>query len=405
MFNHPLAEYREPMIHLSKRPRLVDDRGVAVYFRGREDILKRFKARLLQAARDQSGTTILLQSATGAGKTALLAEFAGAAAERGWAVASIYPRVLTDPYRLSDAVENGWKQWRRRLRRMFRDVYLADHDMGKELGDGSRAALDVLRTGRAPLLLLLDEAQRLGDLTELQCGEFRVVQPLLHAIHHGTLGRPVILVASGLETTERVLARAQITEFEEDCRIYLGALDDQSGWWLLEDWFCPEHAEGDPDEWIDYILQATRGWPQFMMAHIGVAFRQIRDDGEVMTLEGLGAVLEKGREKRRTRLHERTGSFSTDELHCFARVLEGLEPGISVPQGEIRGSLSLEFTAEEVEEQILFAIHKGVLGERGNRFVIPIPTMHEWLVDGYADHRIRRPARKARHYRPSGFPV
>ncbi len=56
---------------------LVEDRGKAKYFHGRKEILGNFKERLeLVSAEKKYGTTILIQAAPGAGKTALLMECA-----------------------------------------------------------------------------------------------------------------------------------------------------------------------------------------------------------------------------------------------------------------------------------------------------------------------------------------
>ncbi len=60
------------------------ERGEAKYFHGREKILGNFKGLMDRAVQAKVGTTVMIQAAPGAGKTALLTECARLARARRW---------------------------------------------------------------------------------------------------------------------------------------------------------------------------------------------------------------------------------------------------------------------------------------------------------------------------------
>ena len=54
--------------------------------------------------------------------------------------------------------------------------------------------LNILRNGKDPLLLKLDEAQRIGTIiSRTNVDQFAIATDVLNAIHNGELNRPVIL--------------------------------------------------------------------------------------------------------------------------------------------------------------------------------------------------------------------
>ena len=47
-------------------------------------------------------------------------------------------------------------------------------------------------------------------------------------------------------------------------------------------------------------------------------------------------------------------------------------------------SLLQDYGHDEAEKIFRRALHKGILDERDNCFVVPIPSMQKWLVSNYA---------------------
>ena len=95
------------------------ERGEARYFHGRVKILDDFKELLGRAKAGNSGTSILIQAAPGAGKTALLHECARLARVQRWQTAKIQLDALWDPTTLLQSLgrkkdakqkESGWRR-------------------------------------------------------------------------------------------------------------------------------------------------------------------------------------------------------------------------------------------------------------------------------------------------------
>ncbi len=81
--------------------------GEARYFHGRVKILDDFKELLDRAKDRNSGTSVLIQAAPGAGKTALLYECVRIAGGRGYAVAEVEPTWFLDPKTLYKSIRSS----------------------------------------------------------------------------------------------------------------------------------------------------------------------------------------------------------------------------------------------------------------------------------------------------------
>ena len=131
--------------------------------------------------------------------------------------------------------------------------------------------------------------------------QYGIATGLLNAIHNGRLGRPVILIAAGLETTAEAFGKLGISRFEGDARVELGALGKEAEHAVLYDWITEDgKATGDTTAWIDSIAKETHGWPQHILSYVKPALDQLHADKGVMTAEGLATVLEAGRARRTT---------------------------------------------------------------------------------------------------------
>ena len=84
----------------------------------------------------------------------------------------------------------------------------------------------LLRDGKDPLLLTLDEAQTLGKKGLLPPDQAFTADSVLNAIHNGELDRSVILLAAGLGTTMESLGLFGISRFAQQCLVELGYLYD-----------------------------------------------------------------------------------------------------------------------------------------------------------------------------------
>ncbi len=158
---------------------------------------------------------------------------------------------------------------------------------------------------------------------------------------------------------------------------------------VLHDWLKKEGgAKGDPAEWIHAIARETHGWPQHIVSYVELALKQLLADKRIMTTEGINTVLKAGRVSRTRYYEQRTRGFYREHIHCLARVFADVPIGGSTSYTMIISSLTQECNREEAEEIFHRAKQKGILDERENSYVIPIPSMQNWLVSKYAHIQI-----------------
>ena len=359
------------------------DRGPARYFHGRKQILRDFSEIAAEAIRWKAGTTFLIQGAPGAGKTALLTECESLAQKSGWESAEISSVALWDPNALQQSLK---------LRRTWQVdggsarvgvPWIGEAEISTERAP--QTVENLLRGGKNPLLLTLDEAQILGEENEFPADQIRTVRHVLNAIHNGTLDRAVILVVAGLGTTVDAFGSLGVSRFEGRCLVRLGALGKEAERAVLRDWLTKEgQAKGDPTAWIDAIAQETYGWPQHILSYVDPALKQLDADTGGMTAKGLNAVLETGRARRATYYEHRVRGFDEEHRQSFARLFIDLPLGGSVTGSAIRSSLTQEYGFEEAAQLFRRAARQGAIDERSGRYVIPVPSMHDWLVSNYA---------------------
>lgn len=386
------------------------DRGPSRYFHGRKRTQRNFKELLDRATQAGNGTTFLIQGAPGVGKTALVYECKRHALESGWDAASITPPTLWGSTEMLYAIGRG-----SRLRltggsgKVGVDaVVKIEAGLDFSVNQENRTVLQVLRGGKKPLLLALDEAQALGKPDIPPSDQVGVVNSVLNSIHNGDLDRPVILLAAGLGTTLKSFGRLGISRFAANCFVELGALGKASERAVILDWLKKEGgAKGDPTGWIDAIARETHGWPQHIQSYANSAAEQLKANGGIMTPEGLHSVLEAGREDRKVYYKQRLVDFRVDQIRCLARSIASVPQGEPAEYRDIVSSLAQEY-GEEGAEYLFKSLEKeGLLAQSGLGYAVPIPSMHAWLKDEYVREKIEFPREqqmgRSFHERSSGL--
>ena len=136
--------------------------------------------------------------------------------------------------------------------------------------------------------------------------------------------------------------------------------------------------------WIDAIAQETHGWPQHILSYVKPALNQLSTDKRVMTTKGLHTVLEAGRSLRSEYYEHRAHSFPEEERQSIARPFRNIPLGKGITLGEIMSSLTQDYSKGKSEEIFRRALAKGIIDARSGRYVVPIPSMHDWLISKYA---------------------
>jgi len=376
------------------------DRGPARYFHGRKQILRDFSDLLERAVQTNTGTTFLVRGGPGAGKSALLFECEKVAEATGWKVVEVDPPALWDLDELKHSlglrkeinVEGG------AARVGVPGIAAAEVSAGRS----AQTVKGLLRKGKGPLLLILDEAQALGDKGRLDADLGDTAVGVLKAIHNGRLGKPVVLLAAGLGNTLACFRSFKLSRFASRCLVELGALSHESERAVIRDWLKKEGgAKGDPGAWIDAIARETHGWPHHILSYGPPAAAHLNQVGGAMTAGGLEVALEAGRAGRAAYYDERIDEFPEEERQALARAFIDVPVGGSRTRHEILASITQAFERAKAEDLFDRAWDQGVLDMRQGRYIITVPSMQDWLISNYGREQIQLPKPDlARHRSP-----
>ena len=250
----------------------------------------------------------------------------------------------------------------------------------------SETMLNILRSGKDPLLLKLDEAQRIGTtIFRANVDQFATATDVLNAIHNGELNRPVILLTAGLGTTADAFRSLGISRFASGCLVELGALEKDAEHSILHDWLTKDgRAKGDPTAWIDAIAQETHGWPQHILSYVEPALNQLRADKSMVTTEGLNAILKKEHGLQSEYYERRAHGFPEEVRQSLARPFRNVPLRESTTVSKIMDSLTQDYSQDEAEKLFRQAVEKWIIDERSGPYSVPIPPMHDWLISKYA---------------------
>ncbi len=362
------------------------DRGEAKYFHGRTGILDSFQRRLKWAEKDpKEGTTFLIQAAPGAGKSALIHECTKLAENTGWEAVRVNTRALWDTDTMCQKLGDGWMP-------LLDEIAVnAGFNKWVQIEGAAKFRLpghtpqSIIERGRAPLLLFLDEAQKLALA---QSGHAETICDFLDAIHNGEMGRPVMLLTAGLSATKRAFKDLGVSRFKTNCYVELGPLKPEAERKVIDDWLKLEgRAKGDPTPWIDAIMQKTHGWPQHVAVYAQAAALQVRGDKRVMTPQGLQAVLEVGEIQRTKFYKSRAEGLDEDHRMAIAEAFASAREDQTQTRKAIMESLAKAVGKPEADTVFKRALNNGVLDHRDGRYVIPIPSMRRWFIDNYYTER------------------
>ena len=370
-------------------PDLVDDRGPARYFHGRRKILNNFKGLMSRAVTINGRTTMLIQGAPGAGKTALLEELALESMEKGWDAFQINLEDLYNPVHMAQTLGKPYVS--RKQTSIKADAKLVATEHIKEVaGDSSVSQVLENLNPNQGVLLILDEAQRIAHFSDSP--DKISVMATLDNIHNGHINNPIILLVAGLGSTEEGFRTLGISRFKAGCFIELGALGEDSERAVIHDWIRKEGgAQGNPELWIDAIAEKTHGWPQHVSAYGDAAAKQIQRDHGEMTSAGLKIVYNLGKERREAYYEQRAKGITRKERSSLANLIVSIPIGDGLDRDEFETALSQEYDSEKAKSLFNKAVERGILHSQDEIYIIPIPSMRNWLISNYARERVEIP--------------
>lgn len=357
----------------------VRERGPAKYFHGRENVRTFFAQLRTDAIQDRAGTIFLIQGAPGAGKTALLHQCAVEANLDGWLVAKIYNQALHNPAIMAQNAGEPYIARKERVTTL--DAKVIARETTTELA-GAAAVPQVLKelTPDTGLLLILDEAQTIGDLAKRPYGPS--VTTTLNAIHNGDLDRPVILLAGGLGISQKAFGDLGISRFDGGCIVNLGRLSEAAECAVIRDWLLKDGmANGDVKPWTSAITAESHGWPQHIMCFAQPAAWTVRNSNGELTEHGLAYTLAKGREGKIEYYRARTNDVSEATCVTLASLLSSLSADSELDERAITEALKVGQTLENAKTEFDTLLHKGMIAKTPNgKYTVPIPSMRDWLI-------------------------
>ncbi len=376
------------------------DRKEPLFFMGRFD-----EKDIAQAVFNQledgrtEGNTVIFQGAPGAGKTALLNHLKDTVSSTTFDTARLSSHLLHQP---SEALFEVFEQVEPKL---AEDVLRQKQtEWGIKIFGVNRqstsktAPIEIptvrqlmnLRQSRKPLILFLDEAQNSnGDLPD---GKSSILQEL-HSGHSGS----VCLIIGGLSNTRRRIKSLGISRVSSDYTMTLQSLHEKEVIDALEAFLNYKTFKIDPrgcdlEPLKELVVDESMGWPQ----HLTNTLRSLGE--ELIRVEGKlsGCDMDRIQNRSQARREDyyadrlegipdtllsevvlvtpRSGSAMRRDIRKAVRVAYENDPDISedVPKGEAFNTL----------------IHHGVLQEDvGGNLTIPIPSMHDYVMNQTKAHR------------------
>ncbi len=361
---------------------IVSDRGFAKYFHGREEIIKDFNNVLGDFATSNKGTTFLIQGAPGVGKTALLFKFREIAKKKGWKVVNIKANALWNRESLNKyiGVEKPIQIDKTSAKAGMGSVAIAAN-----IKFSKKSIVEVLKTGKQPLLLTLDEAQTLGTENYPPATSRGEVIEVLDSIHNGELERGLVFVVSGLGITRKNFKSFGISRFNSRCFHSLSFLEKKAERDIINDWLKKEgDAKGDPTLWIDTIANETHQWAHHVVSYVNPAINLLKKNDGHMTSKLLKKVLIAGRQDRYDYYEGRVADFDRDERQSIVKAFVDDTSSEGLTRRDIVFFLEKVFDKKEAVDLFDKALLYGVISLEGDAYKIPIPSMKRWLLSKYS---------------------
>ena len=376
-----------------------DDRGPALFFHGREKQLQDFRWALEDARLHDSGTTYLALGPPGAGKSALLHECMRRAKAEGWRTAFVTTNGLYDPQALA---------WSLNAVHRSKPVEYAEGEAeggplgptklsghlpgGRNVEYEGRSVLQILQAaaGGHGLVFVIDEVQTVLKEKRISTSvEAAITRALVH-VHNGLLNAPVVLLAGGLGSSEKVFRGLGISRFMGYGLQRLGKLNDEATESVICEWLVK--AGGAPDDapylahWVSSLAAESHGWPQHINVYSRFAAEWLLEHKSEPTPEIPEVVWSQARHKRAEFYLGRVVGIAPKHRRTLANFLRQKAKNSDLEKEELVTALEESCPGALALELFDHLLHRGVIAETPHGyFRVPIPSMHDWLVEQYAD--------------------
>jgi len=352
------------------------------------------------------GKTQIIQGAPGAGKSSILAELQArslAALNNPRDNHQVIPRILVLPARMLSAsssraltaiataggMEN--RQWLQSIKSHIDNISVGfsglaltiSIDDADHLPDiDALVARSPPAKWRSPVIIAIDETQRLGDSTQVPHAQ------ILQAVHDADCGLPLVLLLAGLGDAQ---AHAHAMGLTRGNTVHpVECLEPKEVESLIRDF--PRNFGVNPSGYEDQLMslaEPCEGWPR----HLNFALRALseqliqtmgnlsRIDWDQAQQEAQDGRLRYYQSQQSPALRESEGltsailkgigdSMKRSQIAQLIRDNQGVKPGYDLPMGMTEQSF------------LAHLIHQGALQERmDGTFHCPIPSFRRFLIE------------------------
>ncbi len=253
-------------------------------------------------------------------------------------------------------------------------------DIGTKITLNHRSFFSTMAAVRKPTLLILDEAQRLGDKA-IHHQQRQIITDVLTNFHNDRLKKGLFL-AGGLGTTSKILEDYHISRIGDKNYIPLFPIDKQAERAIIKDWIIKEAgADKNIKRWIDEIIRETHGWAQHITNYGIEIFNNLKENKGILSETGLKKVLREGLKSRCRYYEKRLKSFAEKEREVVADFLENHQ---KIHQEEVILFFKSHEFIKNPEELFERLLERGVFHPlSGGSYSTPIPSMRGWLLSNY----------------------
>ena len=333
----------------------------------------------------------------------MLDEFSKQAAAGRWHVAKISHAALHNPEALADDLDESYplKTTRKTEGGGSLEVpVVAGHlKRGKEEEYSGATVRRLLKNAakRKGLVIKLDEIQNLKIEGLIGEDVTAAMMRNLGDIHNGDIGAPVILLAGGLGNSETVLETFGISRIPDENVCYLDSLDRGATKAVIRDWLIWGGGvlEGHPHlpQWEKTLAAVSHGWPQHVHIYAQEAAKWLYHHGSEQIPDVPATVLDTAGVKRVRYYVKRANKLKEPYRKALANLLQQKGKQSILTEEELMSVLSgpqSHAEAEKMFEESL--VHKGIIAETPDGgYIVPVPSMHDWLVDRFAQPSSSRP--------------
>ena len=337
---------------------------------------------------------MVFQGAPGAGKTALLHECKKKAESAQWRSAYIQADAFYAPSALTNYLKGRY------TRPMVTELIAGVSSLiqllrkKKPAAESSRIEHRLCHTlkkaaRRRGLVLILDEAQELQEEVLADSQTRNPVRRCLKRILNGDLGAPVILLCGGLGNTAAVLEQFELCRFSRENVHCVGALDDESAQGVVRDWLVRAGGitSGDPNisQWAFTLASESQNWPQHLHSYAYEAVTWAQTHGIPLPAEVPAPILSRGCTSREQYYAARLRNLRRQTCVKLADLVRDVGKGGAFSQENIESAFPALVTTKQGRTLFEELLYKGVITENASKlFAIPIPAMHDWLVQKFA---------------------